>query len=156
MPALKYKVKLTESERAQLLKMSKGGKTSARKVKRALILCKADEGLTDKQISQSIYVGAATVGRLRKRFVEEGLESSLGERPRPGKRRKLTPKQQAHVVAIACTDAPEGHTHWTLQLLADKVVELEFADSISLETLRQMLKKTNSSLGRTKSGAYLR
>lgn len=156
MPGIKYRVKLTESERAYLLGIARRGKTSARNVKRALILCKADEGLSDEEIAQSVYVGAATVGRVRKRFVEEGLQASLGERPRPGQRRKLSPKQQAHVVAIACTDAPDGHTHWTLQLLADKVVELEFASSISLETVRQLLKKTNSSPGRTKSGVSLR
>ena len=126
------------------------------KVKRALILCKADEGLSDQDIAESVYVGASTVGRVRRRFVLEGLESALNERPRPGQKRKLTPKQQAHMIAIACTDAPDGHTHWTLQLLADKVVELEFASSISLETVRKIIKKTSSSPGRTRSGAYPR
>jgi transposase len=149
---MKYRVKLTESERGQLLNIARRGKSSARKVKRALILCKADEGLSDQEIAQSVYVGTSTVGRVRKRFVEEGLESALIERPRPGQRRKLTGNQEAHMIAIGCTDAPEGHTHWTLQLLADKVVELEFASSISLETVRQLLKKTNSSPGRTMSG----
>jgi transposase len=121
-----------------------------------LILCKTDEGLSDQQIAQSVYVGAATVGRVRKRFAEEGLESALSERPRPGKSRKLDGKQEAHLVAIACSKAPPGHTHWTLQLLADKVVELEFADSIALETVRQMFKKTNSNPGRKNSGASRR
>lgn len=150
MPAIKYRVKLSESERTQLLDISRRGKSSARKVKRALILCKADEGISDQDIAQSVYVGASTVGRVRKRFFEEGLEGALNERPRPGHKRKLTPRQQAHMIAIACTDA---HTHWTLQLLADKVVELEFATSISLETVRQVVKKTDSSPGRTRSGA---
>jgi transposase len=84
---------------------------------------------------------------VRQRFVEEGLESALNERPRPGQRRKLDGKQEAHLVAVACSQAPAGHARWTLQLLADKVVELEFADSISPETVRQVLKKTNSSRG---------
>ena len=156
MPAMKYRVSLSESERRQLLELARRGKSSARKVKRALILCKADEGLSDQDIAQSVYVGASTVGRVRKRFTEEGLESALNERPRPGQKRKLSPKQQAHMIAIACTDAPDGHTHWTLQLLADKVVELEFASSISLETVRKVVKKTSLSPGRTRSGAYPR
>ena len=84
--------------------------------------------------------------------MEEGLEAAINDRPRPGQERKLDGKQEAHLIAIACSAAPEGHTHWTLQLLADQVVELEFADSISLETVRQMLKKTNSSRGRSRSG----
>jgi len=122
-------------------------------IKRALILCKADEGLTDKAISERIDVGASTVARTRKQFVLEGLESALAEGPWPGQKRKLDGKQEAHLVAIACSDPPEGHTHWTLQLLANKVVALEFADSISPETVRQILKKTSSSRGNARNGA---
>jgi transposase len=132
---------LTESEREQLLNIARRGKSSARKVKRSLILCKADEGLNDQEIAQALLVGASTVSRVRCRFVEEGLESALNERPRPGQRRKLDGKQEAHLVAVACSQAPAGHAHWTLRLLADKVVELEYADSISPETVRQALKK---------------
>lgn len=153
MPAKKYRVDLTENEREQLLNIARRGKSSARKVKRALILCQADEGLNDQQIAQALLVGAATVSRVRQRFVEEGLESALNERPRPGQRRKLDGKQEAHLVAVACSQAPAGHARWTLRLLADKVVELEFADSISPETVRQVLKKTNSSHGKRRSGA---
>lgn len=156
MPASKYRVDLTENEREQLLNIARKGKSSARKVKRALILCKADEGLRDQEIAEALLVGAATVSRVRQRFVEEGLESALNERPRPGQRRKLDGKQEAHLVAVACSHAPAGHAHWTLKLLADKVVELEFADSISPETVRQVLKKTNSSRGRRRSGASQR
>jgi len=156
MRTIKYRVKLTESERAQLLDMARRGKSSARKVKRAMILCKADDALGDQQIAEAVLVGASTVGRVRKRFAQEGLESALSERPRPGQSRKLDGKQEAHLVAIACSKAPPGHTHWTLQLLADKVVELEFADSIALETVRQMFKKTNSNPGRKHSGASRR
>ena len=131
-----------------------------RTVKRALSLLKADQGLRDREIADVLLVNAATVARARKRYVEEGLEAAINDRPRPGQERKLDGKQEAHpvsstgqaLIAFACSAAPEGHTHWTLQLLADKVVELEFADSISLETVRQMLKKTNSSPGRRKSG----
>ena len=99
--------------------------------------------MSDPKIAEAISMSADTVARVRKRFAEEGLERALNERPRPGQKRKLDGRQEAHLVAIACSDAPEGHTHWTLQLLADKVVEMEFAQSVSLETIRQILKKTN-------------
>jgi transposase len=121
-----------------------------------LILCKADEGLSDQQVSEALLVSPSTVSRVRRRFAEEGMESALTERPRPGQRRKLDGKQEAHLVAVACSQAPEGHTHWTLQLLANKVVQLKFSDSISLETVRQVLKKTNSNRGRRKSGVSQR
>jgi transposase len=156
MPAKLYRVDLTKSEREQLLDIARKGKTSARKVKRSLILCKADEGLTDQQVSQALLVGPSTVSRVRRRFVEEGLESALKERPRPGQRRKLDGKQEAHLVAVACSPAPEGRAQWTLQLLANQVVELKLADSISPETVRQMLKKTSLNRGRRRNGASQR
>ena len=112
-------------------------------VKRALALLRADEGMSDPKIAEAISMNADTVARVRKRFVEEGLESALNERPRPGQKRKLDGRQEAHLVAVACSDPPEGHTHWTLQLLADKVVEMEFVESVSPGTIRQILKKTN-------------
>ena len=152
MAAIKYKVELTEAERSRLNEVSQRGKASVRTVKRALSLLKADQGLRDREIADVLLVNAATVARARKRYVEEGLEAAINDRPRPGQERKLDGKQEAHLIAFACSAAPEGHTHWTLQLLADQVVELEFADRISLETVRQMLKKTNSSPGRRKSG----
>ena len=156
MPSKRYRVNLTQDEREQLLNVARRGKSSARKVKRSLILCKADEGLADQQIADALLVGPSTVSRVRQRFAEEGLESALNERPRPGQKRKLDGKQEAHLVAVACSLAPEGRTHWTLQLLADKVVKLELADSISPETVRQVLKKTNSNPGRRRNGAYRR
>ena len=160
MAAIKYKVKLTESERTCLNEVSQRGKAPVRTVKRALSLLKADQGLRDREIADVLLVNAATVARARKRYVEEGLEAAINDRPRPGQERKLDGKQEAHpvsstgqaLIAFACSAAPEGHTHWTLQLLAGKVVELEFAESISLETVRQLLKKPNSSPGRRKSG----
>ena len=145
MAAIKYKVKLAESERSRLHEVSRRGKPSVRTVKRTLALLKADEGLRDHEIAGVLLVNAATVARVRKRFVEEGLEAAINDRPRPGRERKLDGKQEAHLVAIACSSPPEGHVNWTLHLLADKVVEMEFAGSISLETVRQILKKTNSS-----------
>ncbi len=117
---------------------------------------KADEGTTDQQIAEAVMVGPSTVSRVRQRFVEGGLERALNDRPRPGKRRKLDGKQEAHLVAVACSSAPAGHTPWTLRLLADQVVKLEFTDSICRETVRQVLKKTNLSRGRRRNGAYLR
>ena len=167
MPALKYKVELSESERRHLGQIASRGETSARKVKRAeaearglgalaLVLLKADEGLIDRDIASGLLISASTVGRVRTRYVQEGLDSALIERPRPGQRRKLGGRQEAHLVAIACSDAPEGHTHWTLQLLADKVVAMGFAESISFETVRQVLKKTNSNRGRRRNGASRR
>ena len=141
MAAIKYKVKLTESERSRLNEVSHRGKPSVRTVKRALALLKADEGLRDGEIAGVLLVNAATVARVRKRFVEEGLEAAINDKPRPGRERKLDGKQEAHLVAIACSSPPEGHINWTLHLLADKVVEMEFAGSISLETVRQILKK---------------
>ncbi len=124
MPAKRYRINMTQDEREQLLDIARKGKSSARKVKRSLILCKADEGLTDQQVSQALLVGPSTVGRVRRRFVEEGLDSALKERPRPGQRRKLDGRQEAHLVAVACTPAPEGRAHWTMRLLADQVVAL--------------------------------
>ena len=140
MPALKYKVELNESERTHLKEIASRGETSARKVKRALVLLKADEGLIDRDIASGLLISTSTVGRVRTRFVKEGLDSALNERTRPGQKRKLDGRQEAHLIAVACSDAPEGHTDWTLQLLADKAVAMGFAESISLETVRQILK----------------
>ena len=119
-------------------------------------MLKADEGLIDRDIASGLLISASTVGRVRTRFVEEGLDSALIERTRPGQKRKLDGRQEAHLIAVACSDAPEGHTDWTLQLLADKAVAMGFAESISLETVRQILKKTNSNRGRRRSGAFPR
>lgn len=149
---IKYIVDLSADERTELLQLIGRGKPSARKVVRARILLKADEGFSDAQIVAALDTSRPTVERTRKRFVEGGLARALNDKRHPGQRRKLTPKQEAHLIAVACTPAPEGHARWTLRLLADKVVELEYAESISPETVRQLLKKTNSSPGRKPSG----
>jgi transposase len=146
MPKKKYLVDLSAEERESLRQLIRRGTHSSRKVTRARILLLAANGSTDEQIVAALKTGFATVERTRKRFVEEGLDC-LNERPRRGQRRKLTGKQEAHLVAIACSTPPEGRARWTLCLLADKVVELKFADSIARETVRQVLKKTNSSRG---------
>jgi len=146
MPKKKYLVDLSADERESLLQLVRRGKHSSRKLTRARILLLAADGSTDEQIVVSLKTAFATVERTRKRFVEEGL-NCLNERPRRGQARKLTGKQEAHLIAIACSTPPEGRARWTLRLLADRVVELNFADSIARETVRQVLKKTNSSRG---------
>lgn len=113
---------------------------------RARILLLASTSATDEQIVAALSCGINTVERTRKHFVEEGL-GCLNERARRGPARKLTGKQEAHLVAIACSTPPKGRARWTLSLLAAKVVELKFASSITRETVRQVLKKTNSSPG---------
>lgn len=151
MPAIKYIVDLTDEEREQLLQLLRKGKSAARKLTRASILLKAEE-----QVAQALHVGSATLGRVRQRFVEEGLESALNERPRPGQRRKLSGKQEAHLIAVACSSPPQGHGRWSLRLLAGKVVELGLANSISPETVRKLLKKQSLSPGRKSNGASRR
>ena len=152
MPAAQDMVDLQAEERASLLQLIRRGQPAARKGTRARILLKADEGLTDEQIAAALHVGSATVGRVRQRVVEEGLERALTERPRPGQRRKLTGKQEAHVIALACSLAPEGRERWTLRVLADTIVERGWVSSLSYETVRQTLKKMNLSPGRSNNG----
>jgi transposase len=136
-----YAVHLTEEERARLLEMTRKGKLSARKLARCHLLLRADEGAKDSTIAESLHLSAMTVERTRKRFVEQGLEAALSDRPRPGGKRKLDGKQEAFLVALACTDAPDGQEHWTMKLLADRLVQLEVVDEISDETVRRVLKR---------------
>ena len=146
MPAKLYRVDLTEDEREHSLGITRRGKSSGRKVKRCLILCKADEGLTGQEVAEALLAGPATVSRVRQRFVEGGLQRALEDLPRPGQRRKLDGKQEARLVAVACSAPPEGHARWTLRLLAGQAVELELTESISRETVRQVLKKRTQAL----------
>lgn len=156
MPAAKYVVKLEPEEKRELLRIIRRGKSSARKMSRARILLKAAERFTDEQIAEIVHVGSSTVGRVRQRFVQQGLDSALNELPRPGGRRKFTGKQEAHLIATACSKAPEGRARWTLRLLADKAVELGFAESCSYEAIRKVLKKTKSSPGKRSNGVFLK
>jgi transposase len=151
----KYIVDLTAEERDELLRLSRSGKTSARKLTRARILLKADEGLSDEEIAEAIGTSSATIERTRQRFVEENL-GALNERPRPGQRPKLDAKGVAHLIAVACSKAPGGRKRWTLRLLADKAVELGLCEDLWYETVRQLLKKTPLSPGSTSSGAFPR
>jgi transposase len=152
MPKKKYVVDLGPEERTTLAHMLRSGTMGARKLTRARILLKAADGWHDDAIATALDVGTATVARTRQRFVETGL-GALDEAPRPGAQRRLTGKQAAHLIAVACTPAPEGQTHWTLRLLADKVVELGFTPSIARETVRQVLKKVPSNPGKKSNGA---
>ena len=148
----RYRVVLTETERDRLVGLSRKRTASVRMVRRAQALLLAAENKTDEEIAEQLRMGVTTLERLRRRFVEEGLEASLRERPRPGARPKLGPKEQAFVVALACTKPPEGRHRWTMQLLADRVVELALVPAISDDAIRRLLKKTSSSPGSTRSG----
>ena len=107
----------------------------------------ADEGRTDKEVAEALLTSVSTVERTRKRFVEGNLERALEESPRPGGKRKLTGKQEAYVVALACSDPPEGKKRWSMQLLADRLVELGIVEEISDETVRRTLKRGTLSRG---------
>jgi len=141
----KYIVKLSEDERAALQKLIAHGEGSARKLAHARILLKADSsqagpGWSDQQIREGVEVGRATVERVRERFVEEGLEAALKRRPSSTPRlRKLDGEQEARLMVLACSEPEEGREHWTLQMLADKLVELHVVESIACETVRQVL-----------------
>lgn len=151
----KYLVALTAEERNELVRLTRSGKTAARKLTRTRILLKADEGLSDDEIAEEVGTSIPTVERTRRRFVEENL-GALTERPRPGQRPKLDAKGAAHLIAVACSKAPGERKRWTLRLLADKAVELGLCQALSHETVRCLLKKTPSSRGSTSSGAFPR
>ena len=140
--AKKYIVDLTEVERSELRDLIKKGAASARKLNRAHILLCADEDATDASIAQALHLSIRTVERTRQKFVEGNLASALSERPRPGAKRKLDLKAEAHLIALACSTPPEGQAVWTMWLLADEMVALGLVDSISDETVRRTLKKT--------------
>ena len=152
MPAKKHHVELTAEERFKLGQMLRRGKHSARRLTRARILLKAADGLRDDEIAEAVETSLPTVERTRKRFADVRL-GALDERPRPGKKPILDERGEARLIAEACSAAPGGREHWTLQLLADRVVELKLAGSCSADTVWRVLKKTNSSRGSSSSGA---
>jgi len=143
MPRKKYLINLSDTDREILIQMTCKGTLKARQFKRAMILLKADEGLSDPQIMAALNVSRPCVERIRKRFVADGIERALNEDPRPGQKRKLDGRGEATLIATACTEAPEGHERWTLRLLAGKLVQLQVVDAISHETVRRTLKKTS-------------
>ncbi len=145
-----YPVQLSEEEREQLRTMSRTGKQSARVMQRAQIVLWSDAGKQDKEIIALLGCAAMTVSTTRERWVKE---KRLEDLPRKGSNPMLDGKQESLLIALACSDAPEGRAEWTMQLLADRLVELKVVDSISDETVRRTLKKTSSSPGKKNSGA---
>jgi transposase len=136
---VRYRVELSHAERTELRALLSGGKQEARKLKRAQILLAADAGASDEAIAASVGVGGSTVYRTKRRFVLGNLEAALSEEPRPGADRKLSGKEEALLVATACSNPPEGRARWTLELLADELVRLTEHGSLSRETVRRRL-----------------
>ena len=154
MPAKQNHVVLDRGERDYLTGLITSGTESARKLTHARILLKADTGAfgpayTDKEIKEAVEVSISTIERTRKTFSLEGLEAALSGKKRPeiSKPRKFDGEKEAHLIALTCSEAPEGHARWTLRLLAEKMVELKHFSSISHESIRQVLKKTHLDLG---------
>ncbi len=153
MPAKKYRVRLSAEEQQELKGLVSRGRAAAYKQTHARILLLSDESqgcgaMRDEEIARALRVGNATVERVRRRCVEEGVEAALGRRQQVNRRpKKLDGQGEARLTALACSQPPDGRAGWTLQLLADQLVQWEIVDSISTETVRQTLKKTNSSLG---------
>ena len=150
MPRMWYKVTLTVQERSLLKEMTTRGRHSSQKVLNALILLGCDEGqfqekkMTSQQLADVLPVSLRKIDRVKRRFVEEGLEAALGKRkPERQYVKKADGDFEAHLVALSCSQPPEGYARWSLRLLADKMVELEHVDSVSHETIRRVLKKTS-------------
>ena len=146
-------MKLTEAEEQQLHLFVHRGKANARSITRARVLLKLSEGWSDDQIMAAFDICRATVGNVRKRLGEGGVEMVLHDKVQQQRRQALEGQKAAHLIAIACSPAPDGHDHWTVRLLAEKAVELGFVARISPNTIHQLLKKTNSNPGNTNTGA---
>ena len=155
----KYTITLTKDERDNLKKIKSKGRHKSQKLINSLILLGCDEGKyqekksTNEEISRVLTIGMRKIDRIKKRFVEHGLDITLnGMKGNRVYARKADGDFEAHLVALSCSEPPEGFARWSLRLLADKVVELKYIDKISHETIRQVLKKTNSNLGDIKAG----
>jgi transposase len=149
----KYIVTLTDSERQDLQALIAKGRGAARRLIHARILLKADQGLPDPAIGEAVEISRPSVERVRRRFVEEGLEAALDPR-RPGRPRphKIDGEVEARLIAGACSTPPPGKAHWSLRLLADKIVELEYLDAVSHATVRRSLQKTSRPPGASRNG----
>ena len=150
----KYRVQLSKQERQQLEQEVKTGQGPARQLLHARIVLKADEGeqgpgWSDEQISEALEVSVPTIERVRQRFVEQGLQDAITRRRQPERpsKRKIDGEQEAHLIALACSAVPAGYDHWTMRLLADKMVALGYVEEVSHKTVWETLKKTNSSRG---------
>lgn len=153
MPQKRYVVDLSPEERTRLEALLQKGKAAARMLRRARTLLLAADGFTDAAIARVLQTGHATVERTRQRFVEEGVDAALAEKPRPGRERLLDGKQEAFLVALACSPPPEGRAHWSMQLLAEQMVALGLVEALSDETVRRRLKETICSPGGRSVGA---
>lgn len=151
-----YRVELSEEDRVRLLLLIRQGRAPARVIRRAHTLLRASEGANDHEIASALHVNRTTVQRTRERFCAGGLDAALYELPRPGSEPKLDGKAEAFLVALACSEAPAGREHWSMQMLADRIVELGLVEAISDETVRRVLKKTRPSPGSKRSGAFRR
>ena len=155
--AIRYVVDLTDTERAALREIISKNKAKRSTIVNAYILLKADRicGWTNADIAAAYEVSTKKVEQLKKRFVEEGFEAALYRKPvTNAHRRKMTGDEEAHLIALCCSQAPEGRERWTLRMLADKMVELEVMASVSHETIRRTLKKVTLNLGKRKNGVF--
>jgi transposase len=143
----RIEIQLKEQERQELEQLIRKGIRSARELTRARILLLSDQGQGVGQVTEAVLCSRGTVINVKKRYLEGGLEAALYDKPRPGARPKITGDVEAHLIALTCSDPPEGYSQWTLRLLANRLVELELVESISHTAVGQVLKKTNSSLG---------
>ena len=151
---IKYKVTLSREEREELMSLIKGGRHSSKRVIHALILLNCDEGefsdkVKNEEVAKVLKIGVRTIDRVKKKFVEEGFEAALENKPTSRVYdRKADGEVEAHLIALSCSEGPEGFSKWSLRLLADKMVELKYVDEISYETVRRVLKKTNLNPGK--------
>ncbi len=155
--AVRYIVELTDEERHKLKEIISKNKVNRYTIVNAYILLKSDIacGWMYEEIATAYDVSLPKIERVRKRFVEEGFEAALSRKSVTNvHRRKITGEEEAHLIALCCSQAPEGYHTWTLRLLADKMVELDIVDSVSHETIRRVLKKTNLNPGKRKNGAF--
>ena len=148
MPNGKHAVHLTETERRKLIAIVSKGRNKAVVIQRAHILLKVDEGKTDAEISELLYVSEQTIRRVRLRFAEEGLQVALEDKPHAPTGSELADEQEAHLIALACSEPPAGRARWTLELLVQEMLKDGIVTRVSPETVRLLLKKTNSSLGK--------
>lgn len=150
----KNSIELTQEQREQLAAVISKGKAPARKIQHAQVLLKIDSGKdgsnwSDGQVREAFGVSPATIWRMRRRFLEQGIDDALNRRPQPERpeKRKIHGEQEAHIITLACTQAPTGHSRWSVRLLTKTAIELEIVEQVGRETLRLVLKKMNSNRG---------
>jgi transposase len=146
-------IAMSASDQERLCLFLQRGKANARTFKRAEVLLKLSAGWTGAEIARTFDISQNTIGNVRTRFLWGGLEAVLSEQRQERRRQALTGAQQAHLIALACSDVPEGHDHWTLRMLAGNAVELGYVDHSALETIRSLVKRTSSSRGSIANGA---